>query len=260
VSPPAAARPRRIVVCGGKGGVGTTTIAVNLAVALAQQGQRCLLCDSAGGDVALQFRLEPRYSLADALAGTLTLAQVLQAGPAGVQVLHSKRDFARWHETAAPAWKRLMAQIATLAPPPEVVVIDAGNRTDPLARQLWESADRVLLATTVETAAIMDAYASIKLLTDSARPASIALVVNRSPGESMAEEAEQRLAHACRRFLGLPLRGVARIAEDGNVPRLAARGQPFVLAAPACPASQQVRQMARAMGNNSVSARQPAAA
>ena len=218
---PAAARPRRIVVFGGKGGVGTTTIAVNLAVALAQQGQRSLLCDAAGGDVALQCRLEPRHTLADVPAGRkAALAQVLHPGPAGVQILPGTRELVRWHETAEHAWNRLMAQLASLSPRPEVVVIDAGNRPDPLARQLWQAADRVLLVTTVETAAIMDAYAAIKLLTDPARSASIALLVNRSPQESMAEEAQQRLAQACRRFLGLPLRSVGHVPEDGSVPHL----------------------------------------
>ena len=46
---------RRIVVFGSKGGVGATTIALNLAVTLAQQGERCLLCDAAGGDIVLQL-------------------------------------------------------------------------------------------------------------------------------------------------------------------------------------------------------------
>jgi len=239
--------------------VGTTTVAVNLAVSLAQQGQCCLLCDAAGGDVGVQLRLEPRYTLADVLAGTRTLAHVVQSGPAGVLVLNSKRDFVRWHETAAPSWNRMMTQLPSLATRPEIMVIDAGNRTDPLARQLWESADRVLLTTTVETAAIMDAYASIKLLTDPSRSASIALVVNRSPRKSVAEEAEHRLAHACRRFLGLPLRAVGHVQEDPAVPQFAARGEPIVLAAPASPASLALEEMARTLGNRT-SARQPAAA
>lgn len=151
---PAATGPRRIVVFGGKGGVGTTTIAVNLAAALAQQGQRSLLCDAAGGDVALQCRLEPRHTLADALADALAgrpaLARVLHPGPAGVQVLPGTRELVRWHDTAEHAWNRLMAQLASLSPRPEVLVIDAGSRPDPLARQLWQAADRVLLVTTVE--------------------------------------------------------------------------------------------------------------
>jgi flagellar biosynthesis protein FlhG len=255
----AAARPRRIVVFGGKGGVGTTTIAVNLAVTLAQQGQRCLLCDAAGGDAALQFGLEPRYSLTDVLAGIRTLAHVVQTGPAGVEILPSTRDFVRWHETSEYAWTRLLAQLPSLPSRPESIVFDAGSQPDPLARQLWQAADRVLLATTVETAAIMNAYSSIKLLTDPARSASIAVAVNRAPQESAAAEAQQRLAQACRRFLGLPLRAVGHIPEDGAVPLCAARGEPFVLAMPACPASPAMRQVARAL-TNQTAARQPAAA
>ena len=247
---PVAIRPRRIVVFGGKGAVGTTTIAVNLAVALAQQAQHSLLCDAAGDDVALQCRIEPRHTLADVLDGNRTLAQILHSGPAGVQILPGTRELIRWHETSEHAWNRLISQLPSLSPRPEVVVIDAGSQPDPLARQLWQTADRVLLVTTVETAAIMDAYTLIKLLTDPTRSASIDLVVNRSPKESMALESQQRLAQACQRFLCLPLRSVGYMPEDGAVLQCAARGEPFVLAKPKCSASLCLRQVAWVLGNH----------
>jgi flagellar biosynthesis protein FlhG len=261
---PVTSRPQRIVVFGGKGGVGTTTIAVNLAIALAKKGQRSLVCDAAGGDVALLCRLEPRNTLADAIAGKRTLAEVLHTGAAGMQIVPGTRELVRWHETAEHAWNRLMAQLPSLSPQLETVVVDAGSQPDSLARKLWHSADRVLLVTTVETAAILDAYASIKVLSDPTRSAPIELLVNRSPRESMAEEAQQRLTHACWRFLGLSLRTAGFMPEDGDVPQCAARGELFVQARPACPASLHLQQVVRAIGNQSMvenaSARQRAVA
>ena len=238
--------------------MGTTTVAVNLAVVLAQQGHRCLLGDAAGGDVALQCRLEPRYTLADALAGSRPLAQVLRTGPAGVQVLAGTRNMVRWHDAAQRAWKGLINDMALLAPRCDVAVIDAGSQPDPLAGLLWQAADRVLLTTTVETAAIMDAYAAIKLLSDAGRLNSIALLVNRAPGEAAAQEARERLAHACRRFLGLPLASAGYLAEDGAVAGCTTRGVPWVLAMPASRTSQRLRQIARAMENGESQGRRAA--
>jgi flagellar biosynthesis protein FlhG len=252
---PAVARPsgcaatRRVVVFGGKGGVGATTIALNLATALAQQGERCMLFDAAGGDVAQQLRLEPQCTLADALEGNHGLEEVVSPGPAGIQVVPSTPDLVRWHDKAEHGWNRLLAQLPSISFRPETVVIDAGNRPDPLARLLWQAADRVLLVSTGEPATIMNAYASIKLLNDSARSASIALLLNRSRDATAADEAQRRLLQACRRFLGLPLRNVATVPEDSIVPQCAARGEAFVLAVPASAASLGLRQAARAIKN-----------
>ena len=240
---PAAVRPRRIVVFGGKGGVGTTTIAVNLAVALAQQGQGSLLCDAAGGDVALHCRLnrDIRWPSAGRKADAgpgLAAGSGRSAGPA------RRAGIGPLAGDGGHAWNRLMAQLPSLRP-----ARGGGHRcrqpARSLARQLWQAADRVLLVATVERAAVMGAYASIKLLSDATRPAPIALVVNRSPREATADETKQRMVRACRRFLGVCLRSAGQVPEDAAVPECAARGQPLVLAMPACPAGRQLRQVAR---------------
>ena len=109
-----------------------------------------------------------------------------------MKILPGSRELVRDQPASEHAWNRLLNHLPSLAFRPEAVVIDAGNRPDSLARQLWQTADRVLLVTTIETAAIMNAYASIKLLNDSARSASIALLINRSPSDSAADEAQRR--------------------------------------------------------------------
>ena len=81
-------RLRKIVVSAGKGGVGTTTFAVNLAVSLGRLGCRTVLVDAdlSGADATWLCGLQPLESLADVLSGRRTLDEVLQPGPGGIQV------------------------------------------------------------------------------------------------------------------------------------------------------------------------------
>src|SRR5687768_16840234 len=81
--------PQKIVVCGGKGGAGATTIAVNLSIALARLGARVVLVDADmdHADVATLCQLETRDTIADVLSARRTVHEVLIRGPAGIQIL-----------------------------------------------------------------------------------------------------------------------------------------------------------------------------
>ena len=117
--------------------MGTTTIAVNLAVALAQQGQRSLLFSAPRGGRRRGPAMPPGAATRSGQLcwlETRPLAQALHEGPAGVQILPVVPELVRWHERAEHAWNASMTQLASLSPRPEVVVIDAGSRPDPLAR------------------------------------------------------------------------------------------------------------------------------
>lgn len=82
-------RPALLVVTGGKGGVGTTTVSLKLAEVLTRAGKRVLLVDAdpRGGNAALLCGIEERHSLADVLAGRSTLAEAVETAPGGVQLI-----------------------------------------------------------------------------------------------------------------------------------------------------------------------------
>ena len=215
---PAGPSPRRIVLCGGKEGVGTTTLGVNLAVLLAQSGTRTVLVDTAQGSRHTPCAVRP---------------PLLQFG-------------GRHSESACYYGA-------------DAVVFDVGNPPDRLARRLWQAADERLFITTADTAAIIDAYATIKLLSEPAHAEPIWLLVNAAESAESGVEAHRRLERACRRFLGITLTDGGCVPLDPEVPKAAWASKPFVLAAPSCSASRSLDRLANLVNSQRLAKPQAAA-
>lgn len=237
-------RPKLLVVGGGRSGVGTTTIAVNLAVVLAHQRRRILWADAATeGASAVLARVEAGGAPANAERQTVRDAPEPVAG--GLELLLAARALGKDSSPSEAIGKRRGPGAEA-----EYVVVDGGNGVGPLARQLWEAADLILVVTTPEPASVMDAYASIKLLAapggampDASPP--IHTLVNKSPGRSAARQVHARLSQACLRFLGIEIEGVGFVADD---PRLAAGdgpAMPVVIRTPRCGFARAMRALGK---------------
>jgi flagellar biosynthesis protein FlhG len=235
---------RLVVVSGGKGGVGTTTVAVNLAAALSQAGRPCVLVDAnpVAADATLMCGLDPEFGVNQVLAGWRTVPETLKRAPGDFRVLPQV-----WGEEQSPAWSsasqdRLISELRDPAVQAEFVIVDAGGGQAASARRFWQAADLVLLVATPEPSAIMDAYATIKVLTEDGPSPHIRTLVNQAPDTQVAADVHGRLARTCHRFLGLAL------AEAGYLPihaarRQAARLRPFMLDEPGCSAALCMRQL-----------------
>jgi flagellar biosynthesis protein FlhG len=226
--------PKLLVLAGGKGGVGTTTVAVNLATSLARDGQRVVLVDAdfAGPNVAEMCGLDGAYGAADVLAGRRTVHEVLLRGPMGIQVLPANRARVEPADCTPQAQERLLAQLRSLGAHADYVLIDAGSGSSRTMRRFWESADGVLLVLESDGASVMDAYALVKLVcNENPPPAPIAAVVNNAADDESGEVLE-RLSRACRRFLGFTVVAAGIVPRDAAAPAAAAERRPAVLHAP----------------------------
>lgn len=216
-------RPRRLVVGGGKGGVGATTAAVLLAAALVREGRRTLLVDGdfAGPDVASLCRLPDDVHLGDVLAGRRSVHEALVRGPAGMLVLPGGWSADSPADPSPTSLDGLADQLDDLADHLDVILIDAGSRLCRATRRFWQAADAAVLVTTPDHLAVMDAYASIKALAQSASLPPMGLLVNRASAAAAAE-VQQRLATACRRFLAVDLPALGHLAAGDPAPSTAA--------------------------------------
>lgn len=206
-----------VVVSGGQRNVGTTTISASLAVALARQGRRAVLVDA---DLEHGGRLlrtqDAGGGVLDVLLGRRSVHEVLQRGPSGIQLIAGSGTTGLPAAILPRAQDRLIADLERLAPHAEVIVIDAGNGRGQFVRQLWRAASSVIVVATPEDAAVMQAYASIKLLLDGDDALRLQTFINRANDGDAAADVQTRIAEACRRFLGVRPRALGRATAGGE--------------------------------------------
>lgn len=203
-----------VVVSGGKGGVGTTTTAANLAIALARQGRRAVFVDADldhGGHTRWSQHPE-RGSVVDVLEGRRTVHEVLERGPSGIQVLGGAWASGELVDCSAAAQQRFVTGLKHLSPHAEVVIVDAGSARNPFVQRFWQAANLVLVVTTTDSVSIMDSYAAVKVLLAGDVSVPIHTLVNQASDAALAEDIQARVAEACRRFLGV------RATATGHVP------------------------------------------
>jgi flagellar biosynthesis protein FlhG len=225
-----AALPPTIVVTGGKGGVGTTTVAINLAAAIARNGRRTVLVDAAPhADAAQLLGIDVARGncLDDVLAGARSAADALCPGPAGISLLAGQWAAERAPDRSHKSLERLIEHLQSLDPHADALVIDSGSGPSTWTRRLWQKAAMVLLVTTPEDVSVMDTYATIKRGGSVDDDADVRVLVNACHDTATAVDVQSRLAAACRRFLGRTLgrapllpRHVGAL-DAGNVPPLA---------------------------------------
>jgi flagellar biosynthesis protein FlhG len=229
------ASPRLIAVTSGKGGVGTSTIALNLAVALSMSGRRVALVDvdlNAGAtDVAAWADLEREDGA----------PPMIHFGPAGLQLLTA--DWLAPGRPEAPIAGRLQTALRELDGT-DAVVLDVRSGVQRMIRELWQQADAWLLVSSTDPLALIDTYRVIKLLNDGGVTAPLYSMINLAVDSRSAAEAQRRLATTCRRFLALDPHEVGYVPHDAAIAAAGRDDRAFVLEARASEASARLAWLA----------------
>jgi len=244
-----ATRPQNafsIAVTSGKGGVGKTSVAINLAVALARLHRRVALVDAdfTLGNVDIRLGLTPATHMGHVLDGACPIEDITVEGPFGIEIMPSGsgiRDLDVLNETQ---WTRLSAALAAAARGRDFLIVDTATGVGDSVIELIGLTDYALVVTTHEPAALVDAYAVIKLLTVAHRVRQIGVLVNAARDERQADVVFRQLSRAAERFLGRTLRNDGFIVDDPHV-RAAALGHvPLADGALGGPASRCFRRLA----------------
>jgi flagellar biosynthesis protein FlhG len=238
-----------MAVASGKGGVGKTSVAVNLAVALTRLKQRVGLIDAdyGLGNVDVFLGLAPERNIGHLLAGEATLNDIVLAGPGGVQIVPASSGLQSLTSMTPAQRTVLFGAFDALCGELDFVLIDTASGISDNVVETMLLAGRVMLVTSVEPAAIVDAYATAKVLTQASPATEIGIVVNNARTAEEASLTFRQLDVAANRFLGRSLQYYGFVSEDPAVRDAVLIQRPIVDHLPQSPASRCFRILAARM-------------
>jgi len=242
---------RSLLFTSGKGGVGTSNLVLNLAIALGEMGQRVLVVDADLGlaNLDLLCGLTPRYDLGDVLAGRCELSDAVVKGPGSIQIVPGAHAIRTGSDDLLNGPARLVAELGELECESDFVLVDAGSGLGPGVAMLAAAADQAVIVSTPEPTSIADAHAAISRFRRLSVPPRLRVLVNQATTAAEAIEVLDRLITSSRQFQGAvvsPL-GTGAIRHDPHVP-LAVRGRhPFLKAYPGAIASRGIRRLGRSL-------------
>ena len=176
-----AARARITAVTSGKGGVGKTFMAANLAAALTRRGERVLVLDADLGlaNLDVVLNLHPKITLHDVFTGKAELEDAILPAPGGFSVLLAGSGLVEYSRLTPEVREQLLAVIDKVAPRFDRILLDTGAGISDVVLYAVSLASEVMVVATPEPTSLTDAYATIKVLAGQQHRRVIKLVVNQ---------------------------------------------------------------------------------
>lgn len=239
-------KAKTIAITSGKGGVGKSSVALNLAIAFSQRGHRVLLLDAdlnlANLDILMG--LTPQFTLRDVIKGTKQLSEIIIEGPGGVELLPANSGAIDLWNLDSSMTASIFFQLAELETLYDFLIIDTAAGIAPYVMDFVVSAQEILIVTLPEPTAMMDAYAVVKLASRRKEEARIRVIINQVSKKEEARSTFEKIQKAAHHFLNASIEPAGIILADTHVVQAVKQREPFLMAYPQCPASRCITALA----------------
>lgn len=229
---------RVIAITSGKGGVGKTSLSVNLAIQLSRMGKRVVIFDADFGlaNVEVMLGIRPQHTLLDLIHNNMTISQVITQGPNGIGFISGGSGVSELASLDNASIKLLISELVKLDNMYDIVIIDTGAGITDSVMEFVMVSPEVLLVITPEPTSITDAYSLLKVLRrkDSFNPLykTISIVSNRVDNELEGREIYNKINTVSTKFLNTNLRYFGSVMYDKSVSSAVVAQKPVTVAFP----------------------------
>ena len=240
-----------IAVSGGKGGVGKSCVAVNLAAALAASGKRVLLFDGDLGlaSVDVLLGVTPTRTLEHVVDGQCTLEEILVEVPQGFKIIPAASGVARLASMTAAEHLGLVQAFSNLTTGLDVLIVDTAPGIADGVRQFCQASQNVLIVLRDEPASLTDAYALVKVLRRDHGTDHFKILANMTNAPGEGATLFRTLERVTSRFLDVVLEYAGEVPEDPFVRRAIRRQRTVIDAYPSSDAARAFKKLARTADN-----------
>lgn len=237
-------RTRIIAITSGKGGVGKSNIAVNMAIAYAQQGKKVILIDGDLGmaNVNVLMNIVPQYNLMQVINKQKTMQEIITETEFGIKFIAGANGFSKIANLSVEELDYFAKQFTQLGSA-DIIIIDTGAGIANNVLQFVAAADEVYVVTTPEPTAITDAYGIIKIITTELvdRETNIKLLVNRVHSADEGKRISERIINIVAQFLNKKVDYIGFVYDDPVVQASVIRQKPFIVVNPTSKPSQCIK-------------------
>jgi len=252
--------PRRIsrviTITSGKGGVGKSNMAVNLAIALSRLGKRVVILDADFGlaNIEVMLGIRPQYNLADLMFRGKTLTDIITPGPENIGFISGGSGIQELTNLTRDQIVYLIQKLVELDERADIIIIDTGAGIADSVLEFVAASTEVLLIATPEPTSITDAYALLKTLnrkTDfSLQDTVIKMVANRIDTYEEGKELYDKLSLVVSKFLNFKLEYLGALPQDNIVSKAVMRQKPAMILYPNSPFPKKITEFANILCEN----------
>ncbi|MBU0728424.1 MAG: AAA family ATPase [Proteobacteria bacterium] len=241
---------RVIAVTSGKGGVGKTNIALNLAIEFQRQGSMSLILDADMGmaNIHLLAGLNPGRGLADVINSGVDIADIIAPGPEGIGIIPGGGGILSLSDSTRGERMEIMRSLERVERQADIILVDTGAGMGPSVRDFLMCADEILFVLVPEITSLADAYGLLKSLhREKMRQCKLYSVINMVQTLKQAVDIATRFSLCADEFLGRKVENVGYIMRDSAIGAATARRTPFSVFKPQARASRNIHNIAKVL-------------
>lgn len=254
-APPKRTLARVITVTSGKGGVGKSNTAINLAVQFRKMGQKVVILDADFGlaNIEIMFGAVPKHNLCDLIYQGKSLKDIITWGPMEVGFISGGSGITGMSNLNRDELAYIIENLVQLDELADIIIVDTGAGIAQAVLEFLVASGEILLVTTPEPTSITDSYSLLKALNRHPRfhpeETQIKVVANKVTGEAEAKALYAKLETVVARYLKIPISYLGMIPQDQQLAKAVMQQMPVSVDNPKARSAMAYEELAAKLMN-----------